>query len=130
MIGEQERGPPRGAERRWAAVWHVKPEPVHADEGSIIRPGRGPDQPFRLRPEPTRTTQMDSFAELARIADQIKDAIDGDDFAERIGGLRRALDLAFARVLDHERDPEQRDEFLDGFRSLTLSLDELERLHA
>ena len=73
---------------------------------------------------------MDAFAELARIADEIKDAIDGEDFAARIGELRRMLDLAFARVLDHEEDPAQRDEFLDGFRSLTISLDELERLHA
>jgi hypothetical protein len=47
-----------------------------------------------------------------------------------IARLRRGLDLAFAAVLDREQEEEQRAGFLDGYRALSLSLDELERLHA
>jgi hypothetical protein len=73
---------------------------------------------------------MDPFAELARIADEIKCSIDEDRFMADVARLRRGLDLAFARVLDHEEDDAQRGDFLDGYRALSLSLDELERLHA
>jgi hypothetical protein len=72
---------------------------------------------------------MDPFAELARIADQIKQSIDDDRFMSDIARLRRGLDLAFADVLDREEDAGQRLDFLDGYRALSLSLDELERLH-
>jgi hypothetical protein len=73
---------------------------------------------------------MDPFAELARIADEIKQSIDDDRFMSDIARLRRGLDLAFAHVLDREEDAVQRLDFLDGYRALSLSLDELERLHA
>jgi hypothetical protein len=73
---------------------------------------------------------MDAFAQLARAADQIRHSIDLGRFAESVTGLRRDLDLAFARVLDREDDPEQRTQFIDGYCALSLSLDELERLHA
>jgi hypothetical protein len=73
---------------------------------------------------------VDPFTQLARVADEIKRAIDSDDFAETIGDLRRRLDLAFACVLDAEEDPEQRSEFVAGFCTLTRSLDELEGLYA
>jgi hypothetical protein len=73
---------------------------------------------------------MDPFAELARIADEIKRSIDEDRFMSQIARLRRGLDLAFAAVLDREEDAGQRTDFLDGYRALSLSLDELERLHA
>jgi uncharacterized membrane protein YccC len=72
---------------------------------------------------------MDPFAELARIADEIKQSIDDDRFMSDIARLRRGLDLAFADVLDREEDAAQRLDFLDGYRALSLSLDELERLH-
>ena len=73
---------------------------------------------------------MDPFAELARIADEIKQSIDDHRFMSDIARLRRGLDLAFAHVLDREEDAVQRLDFLDGYRALSLSLDELERLHA
>jgi hypothetical protein len=73
---------------------------------------------------------MDPFADLARIADEIKHSIDEDRFMSDIARLRRGLDLAFAAVLDREEDDGQRTDFLDGYRALSLSLDELERLHA
>jgi hypothetical protein len=108
----------------------VKLAAADADEGTTSGRTPCPASTSASTVDATETIPMDAFAELARIADQIKDAIDDDRFAESIGDLRRALDLAFAGVLDHEQDPGQRAEFLDGFRSLTLSLDELERLHA
>jgi hypothetical protein len=73
---------------------------------------------------------MDPFAELARIADEIRRSIDADRFGYESSDLRRALDLAFAAVLDGDEDPAMRAEFLHGYRALSLSLDELERLHA
>ena len=73
---------------------------------------------------------MDPFAQLAHIADEIKRSIDDDRFMQDIARLRRGLDLAFAAVLDREQEDAERAGFLDGYRALSLSLDELERLHA
>src|SRR5262249_17738876 len=73
---------------------------------------------------------LDPFALRAQLADQIKRSIDEDRFMQDVVRLRRGLDLAFAAVLDREQEGPQRAGFLDGYRALTLSLDELERLHA
>jgi hypothetical protein len=71
---------------------------------------------------------MDAFAELARIADEIRLAIDRHPLGQALAGLRRDLDLAFARVLDREEDDDRRDEFVAGYAALCRSLDDLERL--